>query len=34
LDEGGRVVPDAEFREVRQFVGGVWHEVFADVEGE
>jgi glutamate-ammonia-ligase adenylyltransferase len=34
LDEGGRVVPDTEFREVRQFVSGVWHEVFADVEGE
>jgi len=34
LDEGGRVVPEPEFGPVRDFVRGVWHEVFADVEGE
>jgi [glutamine synthetase] adenylyltransferase / [glutamine synthetase]-adenylyl-L-tyrosine phosphorylase len=34
LDEGGRVVPQADFADIREFVGGVWHEVFADVEGE
>jgi glutamate-ammonia-ligase adenylyltransferase len=34
LDEGGRVVPDTEFSGVRDFVSGVWREVFADVEGE
>jgi glutamate-ammonia-ligase adenylyltransferase len=34
LDEGGRVVPDTEFTAVRDFVRGVWREVFADVEGE
>jgi glutamate-ammonia-ligase adenylyltransferase len=33
LDEGGRVVPAAEFAAVREFVSGVWREVFADVEG-
>ena len=33
LDEGGRVVPAHEFADVREFVSGVWHEVFADVEG-
>ena len=33
LDEGGRVVPAHEFADVREFVRGVWHEVFADVEG-
>jgi glutamate-ammonia-ligase adenylyltransferase len=34
LDEGGRVVPADEFAAVRELVGGIWHEVFADVEGE
>ena len=34
LDEGGRVVPDTEFTAVRDFVRGVWREVFADVERE
>jgi glutamate-ammonia-ligase adenylyltransferase len=34
LDEGGRVVPAAEFAAVRELVGGIWHEVFADAEGE
>ncbi len=29
LDEGGRVVPDAEFGELRAWVAGVWDEVFA-----
>jgi glutamate-ammonia-ligase adenylyltransferase len=33
LDEGGRVVAAAEFAAVREFVSGVWREVFADVEG-
>jgi glutamate-ammonia-ligase adenylyltransferase len=32
LDEGGRVVPDAEFEELRRWVGGVWDEVFAGVD--
>jgi glutamate-ammonia-ligase adenylyltransferase len=32
LDEGGRVVPVGEFAAVREYVRGVWHEVFADVE--
>ncbi len=32
LDEGGRVVPDAEFEELRAWVGGVWDEVFAGVD--
>jgi glutamate-ammonia-ligase adenylyltransferase len=34
LDEGGRVVPDTEFKAVRDFVSGIWREVFADVERE
>ena len=34
LDEGGRVVPETDFAAVRDYVSGVWHEVFADVEGE
>jgi glutamate-ammonia-ligase adenylyltransferase len=34
LDEGGRVVPDEEFTQVRAFVTQTWREVFADVEGE
>jgi glutamate-ammonia-ligase adenylyltransferase len=34
LDEGGRVVPAQEFGDVRAFVSAVWHEAFADVEGE
>ena len=34
LDEGRRVVPGSEYAEVRQFVTGVWAEVFAGVEGE
>jgi glutamate-ammonia-ligase adenylyltransferase len=34
LDEAGRVVPAAEFTAVRDLVRGIWHEVFADVEGE
>jgi glutamate-ammonia-ligase adenylyltransferase len=34
LDEGGRVVPEPELQTVRDFVSGVWREVFADVEGE
>jgi [glutamine synthetase] adenylyltransferase / [glutamine synthetase]-adenylyl-L-tyrosine phosphorylase len=34
LDEGGRVVPEAELQSVRDFVSGVWRSVFADVEGE
>ena len=32
LDEGGRVVADDEFRDLRAWVGGVWDEVFAGVE--
>ncbi len=34
LDEGGRVVPEPELAAVREFVRGVWNEVFGDVEGE
>jgi glutamate-ammonia-ligase adenylyltransferase len=34
LDEGGRVVPADEFVAVRELVGGIWRDVFADVEGE
>jgi glutamate-ammonia-ligase adenylyltransferase len=34
LDEGGRVVAGDEFGDIRAFVSSVWHEVFADVEGE
>jgi glutamate-ammonia-ligase adenylyltransferase len=34
LDEGGRVVPAAEFASVRAFVAGLWQEVFGDIEGE
>jgi glutamine synthetase adenylyltransferase len=34
LDEGGRVVPAEEFATVREFVAGLWHEVFAVVEGD
>jgi glutamate-ammonia-ligase adenylyltransferase len=34
LDEGGRVVAAEEFAAVRELVSGIWHEVFADVEGE
>jgi [glutamine synthetase] adenylyltransferase / [glutamine synthetase]-adenylyl-L-tyrosine phosphorylase len=34
LDEGGRVVPETDFAAVREYVSGVWHEVFADVEGQ
>jgi glutamate-ammonia-ligase adenylyltransferase len=34
LDEGGRVVPEREFGAVRDFVRGVWRDVFADVEGD
>jgi glutamate-ammonia-ligase adenylyltransferase len=33
LDEGGRVVPERDFAAVREYVSGVWREVFADVEG-
>jgi len=32
LDEGGRVVADHEFKELRAWVGGVWDEVFAGVD--
>jgi glutamate-ammonia-ligase adenylyltransferase len=32
LDEGGRVVPERDFAAVREYVSGVWREVFADVE--
>jgi [glutamine synthetase] adenylyltransferase / [glutamine synthetase]-adenylyl-L-tyrosine phosphorylase len=32
LDEGGRVVAEHEFKELRAFVSGVWDEVFAGVE--
>ena len=32
LDEGGRVVPDAEFEELRSWVADVWDEVFAGVD--
>jgi glutamine synthetase adenylyltransferase len=31
LDEGGRVVAEHEFKELRAFVAGVWDEVFAGV---
>ena len=34
LDEGGRVVPEPELASVREFVSGVWRDVFADVEGD
>jgi glutamate-ammonia-ligase adenylyltransferase len=34
LDEGGRVVPEPELQPVRDFVSSVWHDVFADAEGE
>jgi glutamate-ammonia-ligase adenylyltransferase len=34
LDDGGRVVPADEFKAVRELVGAVWDEVFADAEGE
>ena len=34
LDEGGRVVPEAELADVRAAVTGVWRDVFADVEDE
>ncbi|HEX7238372.1 MAG TPA: bifunctional [glutamate--ammonia ligase]-adenylyl-L-tyrosine phosphorylase/[glutamate--ammonia-ligase] adenylyltransferase [Gammaproteobacteria bacterium] len=34
LDEGGRVVPEPELQSVREFVSGVWRDVFADVEGD
>jgi [glutamine synthetase] adenylyltransferase / [glutamine synthetase]-adenylyl-L-tyrosine phosphorylase len=34
LDEAGRVVADHDFAADREYVSGVWHEVFADVEGE
>jgi len=34
LDEGGRVVPESELATVRDFVRGVWGEVFGDLEGE
>jgi glutamate-ammonia-ligase adenylyltransferase len=34
LDEGGRVVPEPELAAVRDFVSGVWREVFGGVEGE
>jgi glutamine synthetase adenylyltransferase len=32
LDEAGRVVPDAEFEDLRAWVAGVWDEVFAGVD--
>ena len=32
LDEGGRVVADSEFRELREWVVSVWAEVFAGVD--
>jgi glutamate-ammonia-ligase adenylyltransferase len=32
LDEGGRVVAATELRDVREWVTGVWDEVFADVQ--
>ncbi|HET7607553.1 MAG TPA: bifunctional [glutamate--ammonia ligase]-adenylyl-L-tyrosine phosphorylase/[glutamate--ammonia-ligase] adenylyltransferase, partial [Gammaproteobacteria bacterium] len=34
LDEGGRVVPEPELRAVRDFVSGVWRDVFEDAERE
>jgi len=34
LDEGGRVVPEPELQDVRDFVSGVWRDVFQDAEGE
>jgi glutamate-ammonia-ligase adenylyltransferase len=34
LDEGGRVVPEPELAAVRDFVSGVWREVFGGIEGE
>jgi [glutamine synthetase] adenylyltransferase / [glutamine synthetase]-adenylyl-L-tyrosine phosphorylase len=33
LDESGRVVPQQDFATIREHVGAVWREVFADVEG-
>jgi glutamate-ammonia-ligase adenylyltransferase len=32
LDEGGRVVAATELRDVREWVTGVWEDVFADVQ--
>jgi glutamate-ammonia-ligase adenylyltransferase len=32
LDEGGRVVPEDELKELRAWVAGVWDEVFAGVD--
>jgi glutamate-ammonia-ligase adenylyltransferase len=32
LDDGGRVVPDGEFEDLRAWVAGVWDEVFAGVD--
>jgi glutamate-ammonia-ligase adenylyltransferase len=32
LDEGGRVVAEGEFADLRAWVVGVWEEVFADVD--
>ena len=34
LDEGGRVVPEPELAAVRDFVSGVWRDVFADADAE
>jgi glutamine synthetase adenylyltransferase len=34
LDEGGRVVPEPELEPVRDFVSGVWTDVFGDAEIE
>jgi glutamate-ammonia-ligase adenylyltransferase len=34
LDEGGRVVPEPELQAERDFVRGVWRDVFQDAEGE
>jgi glutamate-ammonia-ligase adenylyltransferase len=34
LDEGGRVVPEPELEDVREFVSGVWRDVFQGAEGE
>jgi glutamate-ammonia-ligase adenylyltransferase len=34
LDEGGRVVAEHEFKDLRAWVVGVWDEVFAGVEDD
>jgi hypothetical protein len=34
LDEGGRVVREQEFEDLRAWVSGVWDEVFAGVAAD